>query len=97
MAKSFKKLVDKTGNEKTKKIAKKRTKELLKQSKSECFVINDDALPLVMYLYDAGDKRKKYIRLDFNDYANCDDFLMVLDRPTLKGMADFINQYLENN
>ena len=66
-------------------------------TKSECFVINDDTLPLVMYLYDAGDKRKKYIRLDFNDYANCDDFLMVLDRPTLKGMADFILKYLENN
>ena len=47
-----------------------------------------------MYLYDAGDKRKKYIRLDFNDYANCDDFYMVLDRPTLKGMADFILKYL---
>jgi hypothetical protein len=63
-------------------------------TKSECFEINDDAL--VMYLYDAGDKRKKYIRLDFNDYANCDDFYMVLDRPTLKGMADFIYKYLEN-
>ena len=61
-------------------------------TKSECFEINDDAL--VMYLYDAGDKRKKYIRLDFNDYANCDDFYMVLDRPTLKGMADFILKYL---
>jgi hypothetical protein len=64
-------------------------------TKSECFEINDDAL--VMYIYDAGDKRKKYIRLDFNDYANCDDFYMVLDRPTLKGMADFIYKYLENN
>jgi len=50
-----------------------------------------------MYLYDAGDKRNKYIRLDFNDYANCDDFNMILDKPTLKGMADFIYKYLEND
>ena len=64
-------------------------------TKSESFPINEDAL--VMYLYDAGDKRKKYIRLDFNDYANCDDFNMILDKPTLKGMADFIYKYLEND
>lgn len=66
-----------------------------KPTKSECFPINDDAL--VMYLYDAGDKKSKYIRLDFNDYANCDDFYIILDKTTLKGMADFINNYLENN
>jgi hypothetical protein len=64
-------------------------------TKTESFVIEDDCL--VMYLYDAGDKRKKYIRLDFNDYANCDDFYMILDKPTLKGMADFIYKYLEKN
>lgn len=62
--------------------------------KTESFPINDDAL--VMYLYDAGDKRSKYIRLDFNDYANCDDFNMILDKPTLKGMAEFILKYLDN-
>ena len=51
----------------------------------------------VMYLYDAGDKRNKYIRLDFNDYANYDNFYMIVDREKLKRMADFINNYLENN
>ena len=51
----------------------------------------------VMYLYDAGDKRNKYIRLDFNDYANYNDFYMIVDREKLKRMADFINNYLENN
>lgn len=66
-----------------------------KPTKSESFVIEDDCL--VMYLHDAGDKRNKYIRLDFNDYANCDDFYMILDKQTLKRMADFINNYLENN
>ena len=93
MAKSFKKLVDKTGNEKTKKIAKKRTKELLKQSKTESFDIEND---LVMYLYDAGDNRDKYVRVDFSDYYNHDDFFMIVDVKKLKGMADFIYKYLEN-
>ena len=52
---------------------------------------------LVMYLYDAGDSARKFIRLDFNDYTTYHDFHMILDRATLKGMADFINQYLEND
>lgn len=63
-------------------------------TKSESFPINADGL--MLYLYNAGDKAGRYIRMDFKDYANCDDFLMVLDRPTLKGMADFILKYLEN-
>lgn len=63
-------------------------------TKSESFPINEDGL--MLYLYNAGDKTGRYIRMDFKDYANCDDFLMVLDRPTLKGMADFIYKYLEN-
>ena len=96
MAKSFKKLVNKTGNKTTKKIAKKRTKQLLKtiQPKSESFAINETGL--MLYLYGAGDKADRYIRMDFKDYAHGDDFIMVLDRKTLKGMADFIYKYLEN-
>ena len=94
MAKSFKKLVDKTGNEKTKKIAKERTKELLKQSKTESLPISDG---LVMYLHGAGDSGERYVRVDFNDYSSYKDFYMIMDRPTLKGMADFIYKYLENN
>lgn len=52
---------------------------------------------LVMYLYDAGDSARKFIRLDFNDYSTYHDFHMILDRATLKGMADFIYKYLEND
>jgi hypothetical protein len=37
------------------------------------------------------------IRFDLNDnYLNM-NFIMDLDRETLKGMADFIYKYLENN
>lgn len=62
-------------------------------TKSESFAINADGL--MLYLYGAGDKAGRYTRMDFKDYSNRDDFLMVLDRPTLKGMADFIYKYLE--
>ena len=62
--------------------------------KSESFPINADGL--VMYLYDTGDNANRYVSMDFNDYSNYDKFYMILDRPTLKGMADFINNYLEN-
>jgi len=82
-------------NMKSTKNDKPNIKKGSKPTKTESFPINEDAL--VMYLYDAGDKRNKYIRLDFSDYANCDDFNMILDKPTLKGMADFIYKYLEND
>lgn len=61
---------------------------------SESFPIEDD---LVMYLYDAGDNRNKYVRVDFNDYSSYANFYMIMDRPKLKGLADFILKYLENN
>ncbi len=32
--------------------------------KTESFPINDDAL--VMYLYDAGDSHRNFVRMDFN-------------------------------
>jgi hypothetical protein len=64
-------------------------------TKSESFDINANGL--VMYLYSAGDSGNKYTRVDFNDYSNYHDYYMIMDRKTLKGMADFINNYLENN
>ena len=64
-----------------------------KPTKSESFPVNEDGL--MLYLYGAGDKGGRYTRMDFKDYSNRDDFLMVLDRKTLKGMADFIYKYLE--
>lgn len=63
-------------------------------TKSESFAINEDGF--MLYLYGAGDKAGRYIRVDFKDYVHGDDFVMVLDRKTLKGMADFIYEYLGN-
>lgn len=67
--------------------------ELGKQP-TKSFPVEDD---LVMYLYDAGDNRNKYVRVDFNDYSSYANFYMIMDRPKLKGLADFIYEYLENN
>lgn len=92
MAKSFQKLVNETGNETTKKIAEKRIKEM--QSKTESLPISDG---LVMYLHGAGDSGDRYVRVDFNDYSTYKDFYMIMDRAKLKGVADFIYKYLENN
>lgn len=50
---------------------------------------------LVMYLYDAGDSARKFIRMDFNDYSTYDDFFMILDRQTLRNVAEFITSYLD--
>lgn len=35
--------------------------------------------------------------MDFWDYESNDDLYIDLDRETLKGVADFIYKYLENN
>jgi ferritin len=66
-----------------------------KMAKSESFDINADGL--AMYLYSAGDNGNRYTRVDFNDYSTYNDYIMIMDRETLKGMADFINNYLETN
>ena len=52
---------------------------------------------LVMYLYDAGDSHRNFVRMDFLDYSTYHDYYMILDKRKLKEVADFINQYLENN
>jgi hypothetical protein len=65
----------------------------LQPTKSESFDINADGL--VMYLYSAGDNGNRYTRVEFNDYSTYNDYIMIMDRETLKGMADFINNYLE--
>ena len=64
-------------------------------TKPESFSIDGDHL--VMYLHDSGAKNGQYVRVDFNDYYTFDKFYMIMDKKTLKGMADFINNYLENN
>jgi ferritin len=50
-----------------------------------------------MYLYTAGDNGNRYTRVEFNDYSTYNDYIMIMDREALKGMADFINNYLEKN
>lgn len=37
-----------------------------------------------------------HYRFDLSDNWSNNNFVMNLDRETLKGMADFINKYLEN-
>jgi hypothetical protein len=51
---------------------------------------------LVMYLYDAGDSCGNYSRVDFVNYSNYNDFLMIMDRSKLKEVAEFILKYLDN-
>ena len=64
------------------------------KSKSDSLSVSDG---LVMYLYDAGDSHRNFVRMDFNDYSTYHDYCMILDRSKLKEVADFINKYLENN
>jgi hypothetical protein len=74
-------------------LDKPNIKKGFKPIKSESFPINADGL--VMYLYTAGDNGNGYTRVEFNDYSTY--LVMTMDRETLKGMADFIYKYLENN
>ena len=64
-------------------------------TKPESFSIDGDHL--VMYLHDTGAKNSRYVRVDLNDYYTFEKFYMIMDRKTLKGMAEFILKYLENN
>jgi hypothetical protein len=66
-----------------------------KNATTESFSIDGDHL--VMYLHDTGAKNSQYVRVDLNDYYTFDKFYMIMDREKLKGMADFIYKYLENN
>lgn len=58
------------------------------KSKTESFDIEND---LVMHLDYNGDT----IKVEFNDYYNHDDFYMILDRQTLRNVAEFITNYLD--
>ena len=57
--------------------------------------INND---LVMMLDKAILKNGEIWRMDFWDYTDADnDYIIDLDRETLKGLAEFILKYLEQN
>lgn len=75
---------------KNKKSSIKRDK---KPTKTESFPIDGNSL--VMYLHDTGANNGQYVRVDFNDYYTFEKFYMIMDRETLKGMADFIYKYLD--
>lgn len=65
------------------------------KSKTESFPMDGNSV--VMYLHDGGAKNSDYVRVDFNDYSTYDKFYTIMDRETLRGMADFIYAYLEKN
>jgi hypothetical protein len=57
----------------------------------------DEAFDVTLTLSDSSTKRYELFRFDLTDNLSSDEFVMDLDRETLKGLADFINKYLENN
>lgn len=57
----------------------------------------DEAFGVTLTLSDSSTKKYELFRFYLADSASNDEFEMDLDRETLKGMADFILKYLENN
>ena len=57
----------------------------------------DEAFDVTLTLSDNSTKRYELFRFDLADNMSNDEFVMDLDRATLKAMAEFILQYLENN
>lgn len=56
----------------------------------------DEAFDVTLTLSDNSTKRYELFRFDLADNMSNDEFVMDLDRKTLKGMAEFILKYLEN-
>lgn len=56
----------------------------------------DEAFGVTLTLSDNSTKKYELFRFDLADNTSNDEFVMDLDRETLKGMADFILKYLEN-
>jgi len=57
----------------------------------------DEVFDVTLTLSDSSTKRYELFRFDLADNMSNDEFVMDLDRETLKGMAEFILKYLENN
>ena len=57
----------------------------------------DEVFDVTLTLSDNSTKRYELFRFDLADNLSNDYFVMDLDRGTLKELADFINNYLENN
>lgn len=77
------------------------TKKKLPQTFKLIDIINgndvDEAFGVTLTLSDDSTKKYELFRFDLTDNTSNDEFVMDLDRETLKGMADFINKYLEQN
>ena len=56
----------------------------------------DEAFGVTLTLSDDSTKKYELFRFDLTDNTSNDEFVMDLDRETLKGLADFILKYLEN-
>lgn len=56
----------------------------------------DEAFGVTLTLSDSSTKKYELFRFDLADNMSNDEFVMDLDRETLKGMADFIYKYLQD-
>ena len=56
----------------------------------------DEAFGVTLTLSDDSTKKYELFRFDLTDNTSNDEFVMDLDRATLKGLAEFILNYLEN-
>ncbi len=56
----------------------------------------DEAFDVTLTLSDNSTKRYELFRFDLADNLSNDEFVMDLDRETLKGLAEFILKYLDN-
>lgn len=76
------------------------TKKKLPQTFKLIDIINgndvDEVFGVTLTLSDDSTKKYELFRFNLADNTSNDEFVMNLDRPTLKGMADFILKYLEN-
>lgn len=56
----------------------------------------DEAFGVTLTLSDDSTKKYELFRFDLTDNTSNDEFVMDLDRETLKGLAEFILKYLDN-
>lgn len=56
----------------------------------------DETFGVTLTLSDSSTKKYELFRFDLADNMSNDEFVMDLDRETLKGMADFIYKYLQD-
>lgn len=57
----------------------------------------DEAFGVTLTLSDSSTKKYELFRFDLTDNTSNDEFVMDLDRETLKGLAEFILNYLDDN